>query len=86
MNTIFINFQNSKGSEPHRLLLNLADKIEVVSMLLYQILFFTTHQKILKSHTKIINSKYQLQHGMKILICLMDSILYHIFKIILNIS
>ena len=46
MNTIFINFQNSKGSEPHRRLLNLADKIEVISMLLYQILFFTTHQKI----------------------------------------
>ena len=29
MDTIFINFQNSKGFEPHRLLLNLVDKINI---------------------------------------------------------
>ena len=28
MDTIFINFENSKRSEPQRLLLNLADKIK----------------------------------------------------------
>ena len=26
MNTIFMNFENSKTSDPHRLLLNLSDK------------------------------------------------------------
>ena len=52
-------------------------------MLLYQTLAFTVHEK---SHTKIINLKYQLNHGMKNLNDLMDHILYQIFKIILNIS
>ena len=34
-------------------------------MLLHQSLAFTRHGKILKIKTKIINLKYQLQHGMK---------------------
>ena len=29
MNTIFMNIQNSKISDPHRLLLNLTDKINL---------------------------------------------------------
>ena len=29
MNTIFINSENSKTSDPHRLLLNLTDKIDL---------------------------------------------------------
>ena len=37
----------------------------MISMLLYQTLAFTKHGKILKSHTNIINLKYQPQHGMK---------------------
>ena len=44
------------------------------------------HDKIHKSHTKIINLEYQLQRGMKNLNYLMDHILYQIFKIILSIS
>ena len=36
MDTIFMNSKNSKISNPHRLLLNLTDKID----LLYQILAF----------------------------------------------
>ena len=44
------------------------------------------HRKILKGHTKTINSKYELQHGMKNLNYLTDHILYQIFNIILNIS
>ena len=46
MNTIFINFKNSKKSDPHRLLLNLTDKIDLkqkADILLYQILAFTIH-------------------------------------------
>ena len=49
-------------------------------MLLYQILVTTTHGKIQKSYTKTIDLKYQLQHGMRSLICLTDHILYQIFK------
>ena len=49
-------------------------------MLLYQTLAFTIRGKIYKSHTKIINLKYQLRQGMKNLNYLMGHILYQIFK------
>ena len=55
-------------------------------MLLYQILAFTIHEKYKKNHTKMINLKHQLRHGMKSLNYVMDHILFQIFKIILNIS
>ena len=60
-------------------------------MLLYQTLTFTIHREIKStishiSHIKVLNLKYQLQHGIKNLNYLMDYILYQIFKIILNIS
>ena len=29
MSTIFMNFENSKASDPHRLLVNLTDKIDL---------------------------------------------------------
>ena len=44
MDTMFINSKTSKTSEPHRLLFNLEDKInlkEVINMFPYQILAFT---------------------------------------------
>ena len=53
MDTIFMNSENSKISDIHRLLLNLTA--------------FTIHRKTQKSHTKTVNLKYQLRHGMKIL-------------------
>ena len=86
MNTIFMNFENSKTSDPHRLLLNLTDKTnleKVRNMLLYQILAHPIHGKI---HQRTINLKYQLQHRMKNLNYLMDHILYQMFKIILSVS
>ena len=46
MHTIFMNSKNSKTSDPHKLLLNLSDKIKFKrgeNMLLYQILGYTTH-------------------------------------------
>ena len=55
-------------------------------MLLYQTLAFTIRGKIYKSHTKIINLKYQLRQGMKNLNYLMGHILYQIFKTTLSIS
>ena len=48
MDTIFMNFENSKTSDLHRFLLNLSDKINLkrCDMFLYQILAFTIHGKI----------------------------------------
>ena len=49
MNTIFFNSENSKTFDPHRLSLNLTDKIDLrrkVNMLLYQILVFIIHGKL----------------------------------------
>ena len=51
----------------------------------YQNLAYIIHRKILKSHTKIMNLKYQLRYGTQNLNYLMDHILYLIFKVILNI-
>ena len=49
MDTIFMNSENGKTPDPHRLLFNFLDKInlkKVVSMLVYQTLTFTIHGKI----------------------------------------
>ena len=84
MNTIFINSEKNKTSDPHRLLLNLTDKIDLRTIIdIYYIVII--HGKISKTHIRIINWKYQLQYGMKNLNYLMDHILYQIFKVILNI-
>ena len=53
----------------------------MLNMLLYQILAFTIHGKISRSHTKIINLKHQLQHGMKNLNYLMGHVLYQISRL-----
>ena len=55
-------------------------------MLLYQTSEFTIHSKIYKRHTKIINVKYQLQHGTTNLNYLIDYILYQIFNIVFSLS
>ena len=60
MDTIFMNSENSKTSETHKQLLNLADKINVKrsdNMLRYQILVCATTGKIEQSHMKTINLK-----------------------------
>ena len=83
-----MNFKNSEISDPPRLLLNLKDKINLRTKdkhIAFSNLSIYYTSKISKSHLRAINSQYQLQHGMKILNCLMDHILYLIFKIILNI-
>ena len=49
MDTTFMNSENNKTSDPHRLLINLPDKIkvrEVTNILLYQNLAFTIYGKI----------------------------------------
>ena len=45
---MFMNSENSKSSDSHRLLLNLSDKINLKrsNMMPYQTLAFTMHEKI----------------------------------------
>ena len=53
MDTIFMNSENSKTSDPHRLLLNLTEKINLkrrINMLLYQTLALTIRGKYKKSY------------------------------------
>ena len=93
MDTIYLNSENSKISDPQsitqysRLLLNLTDEINKKRRDRYIALSnLNIYGKILKSHTEIIDLKYQVQHGMKSLNYLMDHILYQVFKITLNTS
>ena len=85
-----MNSMNSKTSDPHKLLLNLSDKINFKRNYNYVALsslsIYYTWKKILKSHTKKINLKHQLQHRMNSVNYLMDHILYRMFKITFNIS
>ena len=83
-----MNSKNSATSDPHRLLFNLTDKInlkKVINMLLYLIFAYAIHGKILKSHIRTINLKHQVQHEINNLNYLNGHSLYQIFKIILNI-
>ena len=57
-----MNSENTKTSNPHRLLLNPLDKINIKRS---DKSAFTMHRKKLKSHAKIMNLKYQLQREMK---------------------
>ena len=86
METIFINTQNSKTNEPHKFRLTLADKLNLKdpnnNMAFANL--STYYTLILNLHITIINLKYLLQLGMMNLICLMDHILFQIYKIIFN--
>ena len=73
-----MNSENSNTSAPHRLLLNLTDKIKLNKSGKYVALsnfgiYYTW--KTIKSYTKRIYSKHQLRHRMKSLNYLMDHIL-----------
>ena len=74
-----MNSKNSKTSDAHRLLLNLLDKIYLERndkyVFLSKLRIYYT-RKNNKSHTKIVNLRYQLRCGMKSLNYLMDHFLY----------
>ena len=87
MNTIFLNSENRRISDLHRLLLNLTDKTDLRTkdkyMALSNLSIYYIWKNIKKSYK---NNKF------KIAVAtwneefeLMDHILYQIFKIILNI-
>ena len=84
-----MNNENSKTSDPHRLLLIVSDKIGLKRgdryVVLSNLSILYTLKNIKKSYKNKMNLKYQLQHGMKSLNYLMDHILYQICKIILSI-
>ena len=67
MNTIFMNSENSKISEPHVLILKLTDNLylrrDEKSIALSNLSIYYTWKNI-KTHTITKNLKYQLQHGM----------------------
>ena len=88
MDIIFMNSGNSKTSDPHRLLLNLSDKIKLKSkdkyVALSNLSIYYTWKNIKQSYKNNIskisaptwNEKFELPDGS----------LYQIFKIILSMS
>ena len=75
MDTIIKNSENSKTFDPHRLLFNPLDKINLKRkdkyVALSNLSIYYTWGNIKRSD-KIINLKYQLQYGIKSLNYLMD--------------
>ena len=73
-----MKLENSETSDRHRLVLKVADKIGFKRSDKYVALYnisicYTWRNK--KSHIKIINVTYQLQHGVKTLLYLTDHVL-----------
>ena len=85
MDTTFMNSEDSKTSDLHRLLLNLADKINLQGSDKYVALTNLSIYYKWKNIKKLCkNNKLSSGNGMKCLNYLMDHILYQIFKINLN--
>ena len=80
MDTIFMNWENTKTCKPYVLMLNLPDKIDIwrgeKRIALSNHCIFYTLKNIKRSYETTINFKLQLQHGMMNLNSLMDHVLY----------
>ena len=85
MNTSFMNFENIKTSEPHRILLNLTDKINLKCSDKYVVLSNLSIYYTWKN-TKVRNLKLLCQSGMINQRFVIDHILQEIIKIIFSIS
>ena len=89
MKTIFMNTENSKTDKSHIFRLNLSGKLDLkncnknIALTNFSIYYMC---KTLNLHITTINLKYLLQLGMMNLICLMDHILFLMYRIILNTS
>ena len=89
MKAIFMNTENSKTDKSHIFRLNLSGKLDLkncnknIALANFSIYYMC---KTLNLHITIINLKYLLQLGMMNLICLMDHILFLMYRIILNTS
>ena len=89
MDTIFMNFENSRTCDLHGLLLHLLDKINLKRSNKYitsSNLSIYYPLKNTKNHTRAIHFENQLQRRMKNLNYLMGYILYQVFKNILTMS
>ena len=84
-----MNTLNNKKNEPNKYIYQFTDKFNLKNpnknMALANLSICYTWKNI-KSEYNTINLKFLLQLGMMQLICLMDLILFLIYKIILNIS
>ena len=87
MDTIYMNSEDSKNTESHVFLLKLTNKLDLKirkkTFVLSNLSIYYTWKNI-KSSTRTTNLKYLHQHEMINLNCLMDCILYQVFRIILN--
>ena len=85
MNILFLNSKNSKTYKPHVLILKFTDKLDLrrgeSRIALSNLSTYITWKNTKSSYNK---NKFQHQHGMINLKCLMDCIPYQIFNIILN--
>ena len=89
MEGVFMNTENSKTNEPHKFSLTLADKLNIKdpnnNMALVNLIIYHTWKNI-KSEYNDNKLKISAPTWNDALICLMNHILFQIFKIILNIS
>ena len=89
METIFMNTSNSKTNKSNRFVYQFTDKLNLKNpnknIALANLSIYYTWGNI-KSEYNNTNLKFLLQLGMMNLICLIDLILFLIYKIILNIS
>ena len=88
METFFMNTKNSKTNEPNRFKYDLIDKLDLKNpnknMTLANLSIYYTWKNV-NSSIKTINLKYKHLLGMKLLIYLMDRIIYQKYKTVLNI-
>ena len=85
METIFMNTLYSKTDESNKFMYQFTDKLNLKnpnkSMALANSVFII-HGKTLNLNTTTINLKFLLQLGIMNLICLMDHVLFLIYKIV----
>ena len=86
MKTIFMNTENSKTDKSHIFRLNLSGKLDFKNCNKNIALAIYYMCKTLNLHITTINLKYLLQLEMMNLICLMDHILFLMYRIILKTS
>ena len=80
-----MNSDESQTSDPHRLVFNFSDKINLKAVdKLISFLNLIICYKIYKSLIETINLKYQPQYGMMNLNCPIDQILYNIYNYCTN--
>ena len=80
-----MNSDESQTSDPHRLVFNFSDKINLKAVdKLISFLNLIICYKIYKSHIETINLKYQPQYRMMNLNCPIDQILYNIYNYCTN--